>query len=420
VTLRGVADEAIRLLSGVLAGLGRRLPGPLAQGLGAVLGAVAATLLWPWLPVRRRAARAGVPVRPWAWGAAMGRMLAGAFDPRSTLAVDGWDEAVEATGDAGVLVLGAHLGPWETAAAELARRGRPPTVVAAPWPSLPRAEASVRALRDRRGVIALPRGRSGLEGATRALRTGGTVVVLVDGVSPDRRGRRGLPWILGSLAAPDALVAWALRHGAAVWVAEGRPRGVRLHVLARARRGVRPTPEEVEPLADRAVELLHAAVRRRPEAWAWVRPLAVVALAVLGGCGVDVPEPLPVRAEAWDAAVVDLAWDGVLDDGATAAPARFFAESAVVRWVDGSPEGRFERIEITAPRADGEPSGVRIEAATAEGRWPRGPIELRDVRWEAAGVAPGRLPVLRRLGEDAGWDCGGCELETLLAFGSER
>ena len=103
--------------------------------------------------------------------------------------------------------------------------------------------------------------------------------------------------------------------------------------------------------------------------------------------------------------------------------ARFFAETATVRWVDGSPQGRFDGVEITAPRADGEPSSVRIDAVSAEGAWPGGPIELRGVRWEAVGTPGGTIGRLSRTvpldGADAselasGWDCGGCGLEDLL------
>jgi hypothetical protein len=245
-----------------------------------------------------------------------------------------------------LISLGAHLGSWEAAAAELARRGRPPTVI----------------------------------------------------------------------AARDGLVAWALRHGAAVWVPEGEADGVRLHVLAPAEQATRPGQARVHALADRAVALLHSAVRRRPETWARVRPLAVVALTVgLTACG-PLPEPLPRTVDAWDADVVDLAWDGELSDGAVVGPARFFAQTATVRWVDGAPEGTFVRVEITAPRADGEPSDVRIEAASGSGRWPQGPLELQDVSWEAAGAVGGRIERLRRrAGSETPWDCGGCELEVLLA-----
>ncbi len=416
MTSHGVADRAIRLVARVGAAIGSVVPPRILQPLLVAVGTVAAVSLWPWLAVRRRAAAAGLAVSPWAWGASMGRMLGGLLQDDVGVEVDGWDEAVASAGSRGVLVLGGHLGPWEAAAAELARRGRPPTVVAAPWPGLHRAEEWLRVRRSRRGVTGVPRGRAGLRTATESLRRGGTVVVLVDGVSPDRAGRRACPWVLGRLGAPDALIAWALRHGAAVWVAEGRPRGVTLHVLAPAADPERGEPGRVRSLSDRAVALLDAAVRRRPEAWAWVRPLALLMLGLSLGCGADLPEPLPLQADAWDAEVVDLAWDGEIRNGEGSGPARFFAESAVVRWVDGAPEGRFRRVEITAPRADGEPSSVRIEAATANGRWPDGPLRLQDVRWEAVGVPAGRLPVLAKAAGGA-WDCGGCDLEELLAIG---
>jgi hypothetical protein len=156
-----------------------------------------------------------------------------------------------------------------------------------------------------------------------------------------------------------------------------------------------------------------------------VRPLAILTLSfglsacLSSGCSSpDLPPPLPLVAEAWEADVVGLAWDGTLGDGDVSGSARFFAETAVVRWVDDSPEGRFTQVEITVPRADGEPSGVRIEAASAEGRWPEGPLELLEVTWEAAGTAGGHLPKLvrRAAGPDApaGWDCAGCGLEPLL------
>jgi hypothetical protein len=397
------------------------LPSRLFMNLLVVAGAIAATVSWPWLSARRLARSAQVRLRPWAWGAAMGRMLAGVFDPHAPVRVRGWSRAIEGVGRSGVLVLGGHLGSWEAAASELARRGRPPTVIAAPWPGLPRSQATLAALRSHRRVTALPRAPRAWKAATDVLRAGGTVVVLVDGVSADRPGRRGRPWILGRLAAPDVLIAWALRHGAAVWLAEGEPDGVRLHVLADSEVPGRAPRDRVEALGDRAVALLDDAVRRRPSIWAWVRPLACVALCMgcMGtACSLpELPTAIPINAEAWEAEVEDLAWEGTLQDAGVSGSARFFAESAVVRWVDGSPDGRFERIEITLPRADGEPSNVRIEAITAEGRWPGGPLDLREVTWEAAGVG-GRLPKLVRRADGpdalAGWDCGGCELETLL------
>ncbi len=347
----------------------------------------------------------------------MGRMLAGVVGAGGRMQVQGWDAAVTSAGGGGVLILGAHLGPWEATAAELARRGRSPLVVAAPWPSLPLSEAALNSLRARRSVRALPRCAGTFREATAALRAAGTVVVLIDGVSPRRRGRRPRPWVIDSLAAPDGLVGWALRHGAAVWVAEGTSDGAALHVLAASGESGRAEPNRVRKLADRAVALLERAVRRRPHTWAWVRPLAALALAWTTGCA-ELPAPLPLAAESWDARLEGVTWEGRLDEYLPRAATRFFAESARVRWVGDSPVGRFNAVEITLPRADGEPSDVRIEAASAEGRWPQGPIALDEVSWEAQGVPGGRVGRLTRRSAEgdvhAGWECGGCDLEPLL------
>ncbi len=367
------------------------LPG--ARSLFALGGALAASLLWPMSSLRRRSRRVGLSVSPFAWGARQGAHL--------------WcllrGEGLGARRERGVLepglILAAHLGPWEAGAVALAERGLRPHVLAAPWPRLPRTEALLAELRARAGVRSLPRDRAGWRAATRQLRSGGTVVVLIDSANPRRPGRRALPFVDGSIAAPDALVRWARRRGAPVWLAVGSDGGFDLQPLSMA------------DAADVAVSTLAEAVRREPSSWAWAHALAALVFSLLPACAPpDVP-PLPTDPASWVAEAEGVTWQGRLDEGWSATLSATRAEG---RWVDGRIDGQFDTL-IVGLLPDGADVPIAVATArTAEGAWPRGPLRMQDAAWDIDGRAEGRAPTITWLG-GARWSCGGCPLEALAA-----
>ncbi|MCO4771226.1 MAG: hypothetical protein KDA24_14430, partial [Deltaproteobacteria bacterium] len=87
---RPLLDTTLVLVLGTLR-LGARLaPQGVVRGACRVACAVAVTLTWPLLPVRGRAAAAGVLLPPWRWGASLGSNLAsllGSPPPLQTLDV---------------------------------------------------------------------------------------------------------------------------------------------------------------------------------------------------------------------------------------------------------------------------------------------------------------------------------------------
>ena len=364
-------------------------------------GAAAATCSWPVNATRRRAR--GYGVRPWAWGAALAGNVASLVGVRLPLRVQGWPSELEGRG---VLVLAAHLGAWEEGAAELARRGVRPLVLAAPWPRLPRAEALVAELRAARGVLTRPRSPSGLREATAHLRAGGWVVVLVDSANPERAGRRPLAFADTPIAAPDGLVSWAARQGAALVLAVGDTRSVTLQVLDASATPRRPPLSYTRATADTIVARLRDALERRPASWAWVRPLAVVALMLSLGCAASEPlPPLPLEPDRWRADVTQLAWSGPL--GSEGLHAEVLAATARVRIVGDDLVGAFESVVVSLQDGDGADRGS-LTAASAVGSLPGGPLALRSVRWTVDGL-DGTLPEV--VWSASGWTCGGCALE---------
>lgn len=373
---------------------------PFAVGTGVVLS-------WPFSALRRRSRRAGRALSPWAWGVGLGHGLCDLFTRRRRLEITGsLPELSPPSGVAtrcptrGMLLLGAHLGPWEAGAAELASRGYRPMVLAAPWERLPGAAQALAARRAQLGVLTATRGRAGWRAATQHLRAGGTVVALVDNLSPRRRGRRPLPFIEGEIGAPDALLAWARRQGAHVYVAVGHPTGFTIESLSGA---------------DHCVRRLKEAVEQHPASWAWVRALAVFALMFpvlsLSGCGGSDPlPPLPRDPGAWRASAEEVVWVGGLGE---ALKGRFAAARGKGRWRDGSPVGHFADVQVDLWSSETGLKLAEVTAQTAQGDWPAGPASFEEVHWvlPVAGQE-GRLDTASWSGE-SGWGCGGCPLELL-------
>ncbi|HCP48165.1 MAG TPA: hypothetical protein DIU15_19155 [Deltaproteobacteria bacterium] len=403
---------AVARLGGFLVPL---LPSLLVHLLSVSLGALVCTMAWPFSDLRRRIRQSGVRVSPAVLGACYGRNLAILLGAPCPLNVRGWKDGAGATRKRGRVVLAAHLGPWEAGGQVLSQRGLDSAVIAAPWPGLPRTARVVARLRRRNGVQTFFRGRAGWRAATEHLRSGGCVVVLVDSGRGSGPHRRAGPFVDEAVAAPDAVVAWAQRQGADVWVAAGRSDGFDLHELD-------PKPLQAPVLADEALAILRGAALSQPSQWGWVRALAVCALwVVCGGWGCNVgplPPPLPLDPAGWTVEAEQVQWSGPV---AGHGQGHFAAHRAVGTWEAGQPQGRFEGVTLSLSGTKGSMSLAHIEAASAHGSWPDGPLHLFGVRWglEAGvledvpeGLRSGALADATWLG-DAGWNCGGCLLETL-------
>jgi len=356
----------------------------------------------------------------------MGGNLATLLGATQSLDVFGWDGPNGARSSLrdgfGLVVLATHTGPWEAGATQLARMGLRPLVIVAPWPLLPRCERQVLRLRQRSGVATAVRGHRGWMQATRHLRGGGAVVVLVDSASAEVPGRRPLQFIGGTIAAPDAVVAWARRNGAALWAAIAEEAGYRLHVLTGAGAGGPAAGETNEAVAERGVGLFRDAVLRRPQHWAWIQPLATVLVGVTVGLSACAPiealPPLPLDPEMWTAEVEEVEWSGPLRG-------EFFAELRAStmegRWLAPGVDGRFRDVRLVLLRGSGEPVVGRIEAREGQGSWPAGPFLLRDARWT---LSPELVPQLAQaqlqgFEQELGWTnselrCGGCALEGIV------
>ena len=363
--------------------------------------ALLATVSWPFSSVRARSRAAGLPVRPWRWGVLLGRNLATLLNAPPSVTVTGWPEKAGPT-----VVLAGHCGDWEAGAAAIAARGLRPFVLSAPWPRLPRVAAFVRERRALLGVHAEPRGRRALVNATRHLRDGGWVVVLVDSLNPSRPGRRPLPFADAPVAPPDGLVRWAARQDAAVLVAVATSDGFTLRPILEGGASVSDT--QARDAADSVVGTLRACVQSRPAAWAWVRALATLTLTLLMGCAPEPLPPLPLEPDAWEAELHDVRWSGVLDTR----PVTLRAQAMRGRMVDGAPTGAFEDLELSVSHGDRTSS---LLASRAAGRWPDGPLVLRDVfftvRRGDAEATSGDVPEVTWA--DGALSCGGCPLERL-------
>ena len=399
--MRRRTDAALSCTVRVLAWGLRPLPDRLARAVVRILSALGVLLSWPFGSLRRRARSAGV--RPLRWSQLLADNLAALLGVSVPLQIERWPDDLEGRP---TVVLAAHLGVWEAGAVELARRGQRPLVLSAPWPRLPRCQALVRALRARNGVETHPRGRDGLRFATRALRDGRWIVVLVDSANPDRARRRGVPFGDGRIAAPDSLVRWAAQNGAALVVASAVDRTFTLRTVTPPRAPTRLPLVTVRADADAVVRQLGTVVARAPSSWAWVRPLAAVALMLGTACAPAPLPPLPTEPDRWRADLEGIAWSGPLGawDGSLT------AERGRARLVDESLVGAFEDLTLLLS-TDGRDRGT-IAARSALGTLPAGPLTLRDVRWDVDGLT-GELPTLVWT-ERGTWSCDGCSLERVV------
>jgi len=239
--------------------------------------------------------------------------------------------------------------------------------------------------------------------ATRHLRDGGWVVVLVDSLNPARAGRRPAAFVAGSIGAPDGLVSWAARQGAAVLVATAAGSTFRVEELRPAGPPTRPSATAIRETANAVVAALRERTLERPAEWLWVRALATLALTTLAGCIPELP-PLPLEPEPWLAEADGVRWAGTIED----APATFSATAARGRHVDGAWVGGFEDVDL---RWADDGREVRVQGRTAFGTFPGGPLTVTGAQVHVDGVG-GEVDELRWTGRTI--TCGGCPLEDLL------
>ena len=172
----------------------------------------------------------------------------------------------------GVLVIAAHLGPWELLPPVWVLRDKPVYVVARPLDN-PRLDDLLTAWRERGGTCMI-RKRNAVSAILQVLRRGETAAILIDQHISEQEGVVvpffGRP---ASTASAPALIA--LRSGAAVLpvgIARQRERGryrIRIGTEVPVRRSGDLKADLVENTA-RFNAAVEAMIREQPEQWFWV------------------------------------------------------------------------------------------------------------------------------------------------------
>ncbi|MCX7622860.1 MAG: lysophospholipid acyltransferase family protein [Thermomicrobium sp.] len=179
-----------------------------------------------------------------------------------------WAGASPETLEAPVIVVSAHLGPFDVVAATFARRGYRLVALAEPtgpgW-----FHHCVRWLRSQCGIRLVPPTPAGMLAAARAARSGIPVAFLVDRPHPGGRATRffGVPVRL-----PEGAVRLARRLGCPIVPAfvYRTPDGYRLRFEAPI--SVEPGDDAMRHLAQVA-ERLEQAIRAAPDQWLVFRPV---------------------------------------------------------------------------------------------------------------------------------------------------
>ncbi|MBI2390286.1 MAG: lysophospholipid acyltransferase family protein [Deltaproteobacteria bacterium] len=169
----------------------------------------------------------------------------------------------------GVVLITAHLGPWERLAAALVAEGFPLTTpVRVSYD--PRLEDLLHApLRRSRGVRALDRDAPGTPRALlRALRANEIAGFLVD--LNTRVAAAPLPFFGAPAWTPTGPARLALRTGAPVVAAFATREGIVVEQVRGAAERARPTEEEVLSLTRAMTEHVERAIAREPERWIWM------------------------------------------------------------------------------------------------------------------------------------------------------
>jgi KDO2-lipid IV(A) lauroyltransferase len=193
--------------------------------------------------------------------------------PSRTLAFDGAARATLAEAreaGRGVILVTAHLGPWERLAGVLVEAGFPLTTPVRTSYD-PRLEATVHArLRGQHGVRAVDRDAKTTPYALlRALKRGEVVGFLID--LQTRVASVRVPFLGVPAWTPSAPARLALRTGAPVVVAIATRAGVTVrHIRAACEPCPRATDGEVEALTLTLNDALSEAIRAEPDRWIWM------------------------------------------------------------------------------------------------------------------------------------------------------
>jgi KDO2-lipid IV(A) lauroyltransferase len=170
----------------------------------------------------------------------------------------------------GVILVTAHLGPWERLAAVLVEAGFPLTTPVRTSYD-PRLEATLHArLRGQHGVRAVDRdAKSTPYALLRALKRGEVVGFLID--LQTRVASVRVPFLGVPAWTPSAPARLALRTGAPVVVAIATRAGVTVRLVrAASEPRQRASDGEVEALTTTLNDVLSEAIRAEPERWIWM------------------------------------------------------------------------------------------------------------------------------------------------------
>jgi len=278
-TLQRAKNDAIFALVFVALRVARVVPRGAVIAIGRALGLVA------WLFARRTRALAVANMRRALGdarharrsfdelGALLGDTIA-LLDPREPVHlsfVEGAREVLERARShgRGVVLITAHLGPWERLAAALVAEGFPLTTpVRASYD--PRLEALLHApLRRDRGVRALDRDAPGTPRAlVRALRANEVAGFLVD--LNTRVASVRVPFFGHDAWTPSGPARLALRTGAPVVSAFATREGIVVSAVREASAPIAPSEEDVVALTRAMTEHVERAIAREPERWIWM------------------------------------------------------------------------------------------------------------------------------------------------------
>ena len=195
------------------------------------------------------------------------------YDLERRVTVNGWEHFVEARDQGrGLIVVGAHIGNSDLAAALLARRGFPVHVIAEPLQP-PRWDALVQAARTAVGLRVIPLGSNAIR-LLRLLREKGILAVLVDrpvqgqGISVNFFGHTvNVPAGAAALALKsDAqiLAAYIVRQGNA-YVANISP-AIPLPVTG-------DTALDLQTVTQAIFDHLERVIKQYPDQWFMFRPM---------------------------------------------------------------------------------------------------------------------------------------------------
>ena len=193
---------------------------------------------------------------------------------RSRVAVHGEEYLRRALeGGRGVVLLTAHFGSWELAAATLAARGFPMNAIGAEQRD-PRITDLIISLREAAGVRTIGKGFD-LKGALRCLRRGEILGVLLD--QDARSAGIRVPFLGHPASTPYGPVKMAAKMGSRVvpLFMVRRPDGIShdLHLLpALEGKDGLPFGQDEEYSVALCNEVLGTWIRRHPDHWMWLYP----------------------------------------------------------------------------------------------------------------------------------------------------